>query len=98
MKVNTVLGSLDTKDMGYTLMHEHIMIANHTMRRMGADWGGVFLRLRELEERVDLEAVRFPPVDFVAMFLSFLSGGQVVGRKWKSRAMPSRDSAPAAQQ
>ena len=67
-------------------------------RRMGADWGGVFLRLRELEERVDLEAVRFPPVDFVAMFLSFLSGGQVVGRKWKSRAMPSRDSAPAAQQ
>ena len=26
MKVNTVLGSLDTKDMGYTLMHEHIMI------------------------------------------------------------------------
>ena len=27
MKVNTVLGSLDTKDMGYTLMHEHIMIA-----------------------------------------------------------------------
>ena len=38
MKVNTVLGSLDTKDMGYTLMHEHIMIANHTMRRMWADW------------------------------------------------------------
>lgn len=38
MKVNTVLGKLDTKDMGYTLMHEHIMIANHTMRRMWADW------------------------------------------------------------
>lgn len=38
MKVSTVLGELDTKDMGYTLMHEHIMIADHTMRKMWADW------------------------------------------------------------
>ena len=38
MKISTVLGEIDTKDMGYTLMHEHIMIANHTMRKVWRDW------------------------------------------------------------
>lgn len=46
MKVNTALGAIDTKDMGYTLMHEHIMIANRTMRAMWADW----IRIDEFAE------------------------------------------------
>jgi phosphotriesterase-related protein len=38
MKVNTVLGPIETKDMGLTLMHEHILIANHTMRLVYPKW------------------------------------------------------------
>jgi phosphotriesterase-related protein len=33
-----VLGPIDTADLGFTLMHEHIMIANWSMRQAFADW------------------------------------------------------------
>ena len=36
--VNGVLGPIDTEDLGFTLMHEHIMIANWSMRQAFADW------------------------------------------------------------
>lgn len=38
MKVSTVLGEIECKDMGYTLLHEHIMIADHTMRKVYPNW------------------------------------------------------------
>ena len=38
MKVNTVLGPVDTKDLGKTLMHEHILCANWTARMNYTDW------------------------------------------------------------
>jgi phosphotriesterase-related protein len=36
--VQGVLGPIDTSDLGFTLMHEHIMIANWSMRQSFADW------------------------------------------------------------
>ena len=36
--VNGVLGPIDTDALGFTLMHEHIMIANWSMRQAFADW------------------------------------------------------------
>lgn len=38
MKVNTVLGPIDTKKLGKTLMHEHILCANWTARMNYPDW------------------------------------------------------------
>ncbi len=38
MKVNTVLGPVDTKELGRTLMHEHILCANWTARMNYPDW------------------------------------------------------------
>ncbi len=37
-KVNTVLGPIDTKDLGPTLMHEHVLIANWSMRKAFSFW------------------------------------------------------------
>ena len=37
-KVNGVLGPIAADDLGFTLMHEHIMIANWSMRQSFADW------------------------------------------------------------
>jgi len=37
-KVNGVLGPIEAEDLGFTLMHEHIMIANWSMRQAFADW------------------------------------------------------------
>jgi phosphotriesterase-related protein len=31
-KINGVLGPIDTRDLGFTLMHEHILVANRAMR------------------------------------------------------------------
>ena len=31
--VNGVLGPIETEDLGFTLMHEHILVANWAMRR-----------------------------------------------------------------
>lgn len=38
MKVNTVTGPIDSSELGVTLMHEHILIANPTMCRICPDW------------------------------------------------------------
>jgi phosphotriesterase-related protein len=37
-KVNGVLGPIDTKDIGYTLMHEHILSVDWSMRVAFKDW------------------------------------------------------------
>jgi phosphotriesterase-related protein len=37
-RVETVLGPIDSAALGFTLMHEHVMIANWSMRRAFADW------------------------------------------------------------
>ena len=37
-KVNGVLGPIDAEALGFTLMHEHILIANWSMRQSFADW------------------------------------------------------------
>ena len=39
--INGVLGPIDTADLGFTLMHEHILIANWSMRAAFADWVNV---------------------------------------------------------
>jgi phosphotriesterase-related protein len=36
--VQGVLGPIDTRDLGFTLMHEHILVANWGMRQAFADW------------------------------------------------------------
>jgi phosphotriesterase-related protein len=36
--VHGVLGPIDTSELGFTLMHEHILIANWSMRQCFADW------------------------------------------------------------
>ena len=36
--VNGVLGPIEAEDLGFTLMHEHILIANWSMRQSFADW------------------------------------------------------------
>lgn len=38
MMINTVTGQVDTCQLGYTLMHEHIYLANHTMSKVFPDW------------------------------------------------------------
>jgi phosphotriesterase-related protein len=37
-KVNGVLGPIDTADLGFTLMHEHVMVATPAMRQAFPDW------------------------------------------------------------
>jgi len=39
--VDGVLGPIDTQDLGFTLMHEHILIANWSMRAAFDDWVNV---------------------------------------------------------
>jgi phosphotriesterase-related protein len=36
--INGVLGPIETEDLGFTLMHEHILIANWSMRQSFGDW------------------------------------------------------------
>ena len=36
--VNGVMGPIETEDLGFTLMHEHILIANWSMRQAFDDW------------------------------------------------------------
>ncbi len=36
--INGVLGAIDTAELGFTLMHEHILVANWSMRQAFADW------------------------------------------------------------
>jgi phosphotriesterase-related protein len=37
-RVNSVLGAIDEGELGFTLMHEHILVADWAMRRAFADW------------------------------------------------------------
>ena len=37
-KINSVLGVIDTADLGFTLMHEHILVAAWSMRQAFHDW------------------------------------------------------------
>ena len=37
-KINGVLGPIDTADLGFTLMHEHVLVANWSMRQAFSDW------------------------------------------------------------
>src|SRR6185295_16246561 len=38
-KINGVLGPIDTADLGFTLMHEHVLVANWSMRQaFGSRW------------------------------------------------------------
>ena len=37
-RINGVLGPLDTDELGFTLMHEHILVANWSMRQAFPDW------------------------------------------------------------
>lgn len=36
--INGVLGAIDPSDLGFTLMHEHVLVANHSMRKAFPDW------------------------------------------------------------
>ena len=36
--IQSVTGPIETNDLGFTLMHEHIMIADWSMRQSFADW------------------------------------------------------------
>lgn len=38
MKISTVLGTIDSSELGITLMHEHVLIANHTLRIAYPKW------------------------------------------------------------
>ena len=38
MKINTVLGPIESKNLGRTLMHEHLLCANWTARMSYPDW------------------------------------------------------------
>ena len=37
-RVQTITGEIDSADLGFTLMHEHILIANPAMRAAFDDW------------------------------------------------------------
>ena len=37
-KINSVLGVIDTADLGFTLMHEHILVTSWAMRQAFHDW------------------------------------------------------------
>ena len=37
-KINSVLGEIDTSDLGFTLMHEHILGADWSMREAFHVW------------------------------------------------------------
>jgi len=37
-KINCVSGSIDTTDLGFTLMHEHFMVVNSALRLAFPDW------------------------------------------------------------
>lgn len=51
-KVNGVLGPIDTADLGFTLMHEHILIANWSMRMAFASWVDVKAEIAHAVEEV----------------------------------------------
>ena len=75
--VDGVLGPIDTDELGFTLMHEHILVANSAMRQAFARWVDVdeVVRFATEEARAAAEHV-------VVMIFSF--------RFWKARLIASR--------
>ena len=51
-QINGVLGPIDLDDLGFTLMHEHILIANWSMRQSFADWVDIPGHIRKATEEV----------------------------------------------
>jgi phosphotriesterase-related protein len=51
-KVNGVLGPIDTADLGFTLMHEHLVVANWSMRVAFSSWVDVKAEVAHAVEEV----------------------------------------------
>ena len=51
-QVNGVLGPIDSEDLGFTLMHEHIMICNWSMRQSFEDWVDIPEAVRHATDEV----------------------------------------------
>jgi phosphotriesterase-related protein len=51
-KINSVLGSLDTSELGPTLMHEHILAVNWAMRQCIAGWFDKEAFIKEASEQL----------------------------------------------
>jgi phosphotriesterase-related protein len=51
-KINSVLGVIDTADLGFTLMHEHILVADWSMRQAFQDWVDLDARIEEAVKEV----------------------------------------------
>ncbi len=68
-EIHVATGSIDTAELGFTLMHEHILVANWSMRQAFAGWydrethvADAVSELRSAQERgvktlVDLTAI-----------------------------------------
>ena len=39
-QINSVLGPIDSSDLGFTLMHEHVMVAASGLSKSYPDWLG----------------------------------------------------------
>ncbi len=50
--IQGVLGPIDTAELGFTLMHEHILVANWSMRQCFADWIDLERHRRDAIEEV----------------------------------------------
>ncbi len=50
--IQGVLGPIDTAELGFTLMHEHILVANWSMRQCFADWIDLERHRRDAVEEV----------------------------------------------
>jgi phosphotriesterase-related protein len=51
-KINSVLGTIDTQELGFTLMHEHILFATWSMRQAFPDWVKVDALIEEAVREV----------------------------------------------
>ena len=51
-KINSVLGEIDTADLGFTLMHEHILCATWSMRQAFHDWVNLDVFIEEAVQEV----------------------------------------------
>lgn len=88
--IQSVTGPIETKDLGFTLMHEHIMIADWSMRQSFADWVDVeaviersvteLISVKELGVRtvVDLTPINIGRDVHVMREVSERSGVQII--------------------
>lgn len=56
--INGVLGPIETEDLGFTLMHEHVLVANTAMRQAFSRWVNVEETIRFATEEVKAAADR----------------------------------------